>query len=710
MKTQHIASKPKKKAMNKTKKILLLLLFCSNLCLAQEIPLWFTDDFIGNVNRWFMVKEYDEKTYYNALFVNSQKDFRLVAEFDSKRAEGDARWGMSWGRKDVYKYYHFEINNKLEFRIGYKKNELFNTVEPWTKKEQIIKPDYNILEVRKTGSTLTFLINDKMVYKMEDRPFEQTGVAMKSTAMEVEFKRFSIYQDMGQINLVEGGDMADGTKPENLGDKVNSIYVDKSPSISPDGRTLYFVREDAPDGFGGQDIYFSTRGNDGVWAAAQNIGRPLNNQDNNFVNAVMPDNNTLMTINSYGRTHEDEVLSFTNRTKDGWSLPSNKFIRQLQHIGRWVSFSLAADGKTIVFSMHRPDTYGGRDLYVTFMQPDGSFSIPRNLGKTLNTPGNEHCPFLAADGKTLYFDTDGHPGYGGRDIFMTKRLDDTWTNWETPKNLGPTINTKGADEGLVIPASGEYAYFVSDKDSYGGYDIFSLKMPKVLRPEPTAMVTGFVVDCYNQNAIPTTVRVYKEGSVVADAYARTNPVNGQFKLALAGGFKYRIIADYNAAEETSSDTLEIDLTTLDAYKEQELDPICFQRKNKTGEPIKIPIRAQHTPVFKSVYFDHDKYNINKAAVVILDAMVDTLKAYPDIFIEVLGHTDSNGSHDYNWTLATNRTAAVINYLDKKGIPRIRFIFKGFGETKPAKDNDTSVGRAENRRVEFRVAENEAISG
>ena len=692
--------------------ILLLLYVAISASAQEELPLWFEEqDFEKNINRWYQVEEYGEKTYHNALYVNPNKDFRLVAEFDSKDRIMDSKWGLSWGRKDAYKYYHFEINNQQEFRIGYQLQGKFNVVEPWMRKKKIITEDYNTLEVQKKGATLHFLINDKVVYKMPYRPFEQTGVALKSSSKEIAFKRFAIYQDMGAINLVEGGDAVAGTKPKNLGQEVNSTYVDKSPTISPDGKTLYFVRENAKDGFGGQDIYFTTRSEDGVWSKSKNIGRPLNNEGNNFVNAVMPDNNTLMTINSYGRTSMDEILAFTYRTKDGWSTPSRKSINRLQHLGRWVSFDLAADGKTIVFSTKRPDTYGGRDLYVSFLQPNGSFTMPRNLGKTINTSGNEHCPFLAADGKTLYFDTDGHPGYGGRDIFMAKRLDDSWTNWEVPKNLGPTINTKGSDEGLVIPASGEFAYFVSDKDSYGGYDIYSLEMPEALRPEPTALVTGYVISCFDQKGIPTTVKVYKEGTLVEEAYARTNPVNGEFKLALAGGFKYKIVATYNAElEESSQDTIVVDLTSLKKYEEQELDPICFEPKKKSGAPVKVPIRAQHIPSFKSVYFDNDKYILTKKTRARLDKMVDTLTAYPDIALELLGHTDSNGSDSYNWTLAVRRSSAVRKYLEAKGIEPTRFAFKGLGETQPVETNATDTGRAVNRRVEFRViSEGAAVS-
>ena len=311
------------------KYIVALLLFNGLSIVAQDkLPLHFTDNFENNVNRWYQVTEYGDRVYHNALYVNPKKDFRLVAEFNSQNQKGEAKWGLSWGRKDAYKFYHFEINHRQEFRVGYQKDGDFNVVEPWTRKNKIIDSEYNILEIRKKGTTLQLLINEKVVYKMAFREFEYSGVALRSSSTAIQFKRFSIYQDMGKINLVEGGDFATETVPKNLGQKVNSHYVDKSPSISPDGKTLYFIREDAQGGFGGQDIYFSERLDDVTWSTAKNIGRPLNNQANNFVNAVMPDNNTLMTINSYGRSSMDEVLAFTYRTKDGWSLPRTKSIRK----------------------------------------------------------------------------------------------------------------------------------------------------------------------------------------------------------------------------------------------------------------------------------------------------------------------------------------------------------------------------------------------
>lgn len=689
--------------------LITVLLVCFNLSAQDTIPLWFTDDFKDNVNRWYHVGEYQEDTYHNALYVNSKKDFRLVAEFDSKNVVGDDRWGMIWGRKNGYDYYQFDINTNGEFQVGYRLNGQYNVLEPWRKKKKFIKSDYNKLEVRKEGETLFFLINDHQVHKMPFMQFYNTGVGLKSLSKNVKFKKFSIYQDMGEINVAEEVKTLK-LERQNLGDQVNSSYIDKRPVISPDGKTLYFIVEDHPQGFGGQDIYVSTTEDGSTWTKAKNIGRPLNNQISNFVNTALPDNNTLLVINAYGRYNPDAIIALTHRVQDGWSQPEGKVINRLQKTGKWVSFSLGADGKTLVYSMARPDAIGGRDLYVSFLLPNGNFSTPKNLGSTINTSGNEHCPFLAADGKTLYFDTDGHPGYGGRDIFMSRRLDDSWTNWETPQNMGPIINTPDADEGLIVPASGEYAYFVSDQKSYGGYDIYRMRLPETLRPTPTALLTGKVMDCIKNLPIATTLKVYRNNEVVEMAHARTDPKTGQYKLALASGAKYKIIANYNKNEERVLDTIEIDLTEIEKYTEEEIPVICFESLDQEKkEPSKPIIRASVPNLeFENVYFASARWNLNEKAIATLNAMADSLLKYPEIQIEVIGHTDSIGTYDYNWNLAIQRSSEVIGYLETKGIERKRVVFKGWGETKPSDNNQTQKGRANNRRVEFRIVKKENL--
>ncbi|MGH1338467.1 MAG: OmpA family protein [Aureispira sp.] len=667
-------------------------------------PLQFEEhDFERNVNRWYQLEnEKGEVTYHNALYVDTEQDFLLEAEFDCSEAEESANFGLSWGRNNRYDYRHFEVNKQKRFRIGYKRGNKYNVVQPWTARRGIIDLKKNVLGIQKKGMELSFIVNGKTIYKTTYRRFDYSGVALKSNTPKVRFLRFAIYQKRAPINLPPALDSSLRGTPKNLGASINSPLVEKSPTISPDGQTLYFVRENATDGYGQQDIYYSEQLGDKQWGPAQNIGGILNNPNNNFVTSVLPDNNRLMVINAYNRSNRNQILAFAQRNTLGWQVQQKIEIEDLKNVGRWVSFDLSADGRTLVFAMWRPDSYGGRDLYVSFLQPSGLFSVPRNLGPTVNTTGNEHSPFLAADGKTLYFDTDGHPGYGGRDIFKTKRLDESWKRWEEPQNLGPIINTKGADEGLSIPASGEHAYFVSEtNDGYGAYDIYSLELPPALRPLPVALMTGFVVDCATMKGISTTIEVYKEEQFLAISTAKTHPVTGQFKVALPQGARYKLVAVYNRGNyRAERDTIVVDLTHLEQYIEQELAPICLFKKQQNKPSPPIPIRAQYLP--ESIYFEVDAYVLHDSAKRALQILADTLLRHPRAHLLLTGHTDATGDLTYNEALAQRRIQAVQGFLQEEGVSNNRFQSTGWGERKPVADNAQLLGRAANRRVELTI--------
>ncbi len=282
--------------------------------------------------------------------------------------------------------------------------------------------------------------------------------------------------------------------PENLGTNINSQYNDMLPIISPDGSTLYFARKNAPENTGAEkkdDIYVSQRQPNGFWSKAINIGAPLNTDEHNFVCAISPDGNTMYLANRYDYRTEGQGVAVSQRQKNGvWSRPKPLNISNMYNKNKYACYHLSIDEKVMVMAIERDDTYGDMDLYVSFRYADGNWSEPMNMGADLNTAGAEASVFLAADGKTLYFSSNGHSGYGDLDMFMSKRLDNTWKNWTTPVNLGSKINTPGMDVYYTIPASGEYAYYSSERGGYGRNDIFRITLPKELRPDAVKLNQG----------------------------------------------------------------------------------------------------------------------------------------------------------------------------------------------------------------------------
>ncbi len=291
------------------------------------------------------------------------------------------------------------------------------------------------------------------------------------------------------INLVDP--QAASLTPENLGSAINTEYSELLPVISPDGKTLFFCRRGDPRNTGGpaEDIWHAVQRPDGSWSPAINLGPPLNTRGINFLCSILPDGKTVLVGGVYlpnGKIAPGVSIS----RFDGlhWSTPRPLRIHDFHNRGRFVSYFLAADGKTLLMAIQRDDSYGGMDIFVSFLQPDSSWSKPLNLGPTINTAADEFTVFLAPDGQTLYFSSEGHNGYGSADLFISRRLDDSWTSWTKPQNLGPVINSPLWDGYFSIPATADYAYFVSTQNSKGREDIFRVKLLPSMQPQISVVV------------------------------------------------------------------------------------------------------------------------------------------------------------------------------------------------------------------------------
>lgn len=272
--------------------------------------------------------------------------------------------------------------------------------------------------------------------------------------------------------------------PENLGANVNSLLFDHLPIISPDASMLYFTRKYS-DKNNTDNIYVSSVLPTGKFSRAEDIGPPLNTLENNFVCYVSSDNNRLYVGNKYIKnTYNFAGLSLSSKQKNGeWSKPKPLEIPNLYNKNEYTHYHMSIDENVVLMAIQRDDSYGDLDLYISQKYTDGDWSEPKNLGPIINTVGAEGSVFLAADGRTIYFSSTGHPGFGNYDMYMSKRLDNTWTNWTKPLNLGENINSEEMDIYYTIPAAGDYAYFSSGKTMYGLNDLYRIKLPKEIRPE-----------------------------------------------------------------------------------------------------------------------------------------------------------------------------------------------------------------------------------
>lgn len=483
-------------------------------------------------------------------------------------------------------------------------------------------------------------------------------------------------------------------KPENLGPKVNSKYGELAPIISSDGKTIYFARLNHPQNTFGekesQDIWYSELDKDGHWTEAKRLDKPFNQEQINFISNVTPDGNSLLMGGAYEKgVYKDAGFSISNRTKTGWSPLQAIPIRKYNEMNRGVfNFAyLTNDRQTLLLSFSEKDTSSISDIYVSFLQKDKSWSQPVKIGAPISTEADEITPFLAADEVTLYFSSNRKGGFGQNDIWMSKRLDDTWLHWSEPKNLGNTINSDAWEGYYSIDAAGEYAYMISHKDSYGATDIVRVKLKEDIKPNPVVLVQGRVVSAGTKQPLDAniTYEILPSGKEVGTA--RTNPATGDYKIILPYGANYGFTATAENHLESSDN---LDLTSVAEYKEinkdLELTPL------KVGQTVRL----------NNIFFDFAKATLRPESFPELDRLVDLLNKERKMNIEIEGHTDNVGSDEANLKLSSDRANSVMEYVISKGIATTRITARGFGESAPVTTNDTDEGRQFNRRVEFTI--------
>ncbi|MEM9339592.1 MAG: OmpA family protein [Bacteroidota bacterium] len=504
------------------------------------------------------------------------------------------------------------------------------------------------------------------------------------------------------------------TEAEKLSVKVNSAYAEHSPIVSPDGKYMYFSRQYHPGNIGGEndseDIWVSDWDEEKKeWGVARNVGAPLNNKGPNFISSITEIDGEEVVIlgNRYGEKGRMFTgVSMSKRQGDRFSDPVNIEIEDEYNYSPNADYFLVDGGKAMILSAERDDTYGKRDLYVSLKKQDNTWSAPKNLGPVLNSTGEDESPFLARDGKTLYFSSDGYSGYGGTDIYVSSRLNEGWTDWSEPLNMGNGINKEGDDEYFSIPPSGKQFYFTrgekgEDTDIYTFLikDVYTdpnspliSSVQHLIDPEDTAPVlvtiTGSVVGT-KKNKFPKGVKVILESLSDGTRVDSTtlDVETGMYRFVVESGKKYAVSVDVDGyiAEEENFDFTASSLTDT------------INRNIKM-----IPIKKGETVVLKNVFFDFNRATLQSTSYLSLNRIVTLIQSGEVGSIEIAGHTDSQGTEEYNLSLSQRRAKAVKDYLISEGVVPEKLTVKAYGETRPLASNDSKEGRTQNRRVEFKI--------
>ncbi|HEU4719371.1 MAG TPA: OmpA family protein [Bacteroidia bacterium] len=487
-------------------------------------------------------------------------------------------------------------------------------------------------------------------------------------------------------------------KVENIGPNVNTKYPEYSPVISADERTLIFTSRrptntggliDQRDGMYFEDIYVSTRASDSsAWGPAVQIGNNINTPGHEATIGISADGQTLYI---YKDDNGDGNIYSSLLNGQSWSSPV-KLTTNVNSKSWEPSACVTPDGNTLYFSSTREGGYGGRDIWRSVKLPNGEWSLPTNLGPKINSAYDEDAPSILADGKTLYFSSNGTQSMGGFDIFSTEFSEDS--GWAAPVNIGYPVNTADDDIFFVPTPDNKHAYYssASSPGGQGEKDICYLTFPDkeethltVLEGEITSIFGGV------PDGTVITVTDVETGELVGQY--TPNSATGRYVIVLPSGRNYSIT--YEATDYLfQSDNMEVSDTT------------AFQTIER---PVELaPLKVGQKIIVRNIFFDSGKSQLKPESKAELDKLVTLMTQFPKLIVEISGHTDASGPDDLNQKLSEQRAQSVADYLVAHGIDRSRLRTVGYGESRPIAINynkngtPNRQGMALNRRFEFTI--------
>ncbi len=482
-------------------------------------------------------------------------------------------------------------------------------------------------------------------------------------------------------------------KPVNMGNKVNTEYDDYWPLLTADEQTIYttkLVQVDMRFPLSKknrqEDFFYNKKMPDGSWSNTFKIGKPINTKLNEGAPTVSADGQWFYftACQRPGGKGRCDIYK-TRKIGNTWLTPVN--LGAPINTSAWESQpSVTADGRTLYFTSDRPGTKGDLDIWVSHLNENGKWSVPKNLGDSINTPEKEMSAFIHPDGRTLYFVSNGHIGFGGQDIFIARKKDDG--SWSKPVNIGWPINSQNNERGVFVNSRGNLALISAIRDGNKDLDIYQFELYPGAKPNPATYVKGVVRNAETKTPVEVKFQLVdiETGDTVAENYSDSK--TGKYLVVLPTGKKYA----FNVSKKgymMYSDNFNID-------KDYDINKPFV--KNIDLQKIALGKKA----VLKNIFFELDSYELKPESKIELKKLIEFLNINPKVKVEISGHTDSQGSVAHNITLSKNRAKTVYDYLVNHGINKDRLTYKGYGQSNPIADNSTKEGRALNRRTEFKI--------
>jgi outer membrane protein OmpA-like peptidoglycan-associated protein len=480
-----------------------------------------------------------------------------------------------------------------------------------------------------------------------------------------------------------------------------SIWHDNTPRVTADGRTMFFNSTrngDRPwakqhaNGTFDSDIYYATKLNvrkeePERWSDPINLGPSINTSEDDAVDAISPSGGAIYFtslragwVRGGGPFYMAELNGTEWRNIHGLGGGITKFFKE-SNLFKIYGASVGPYGDVFYFATTAHSATGDHEIWVSRLR-DGVWEYPHNLGRVVNAGGGSYAPYIAVDGKTLYFTSGRAGGYGGDDVYVTV-LDDT--TWQEPVNLGTTINTPGEDSFFAIPASGDRVYMSTMKN--GVVTISSAPLAEQFRPASIVLLTGTVTDRLTLEPVNAfvTIEDLQTNTIVQRSVG--SGINNQFATILLPGRDYGIsVSAPGYGFYSTRYTIPVNSTYHEVRQDIQLDRL------ELGKSFAL----------NNIFFDYNSDSLRSESSLELDRLVGLMNEYPRLRITVAGHTDNIGTPSYNEALSRRRAEAVRAYLLGRKIEPSRIEAIGYGSSMPVAPNDTEEGRQKNRTVQFTI--------
>ncbi len=470
--------------------------------------------------------------------------------------------------------------------------------------------------------------------------------------------------------------------PLELPKSVNKFQSQYFPVLTADRETLIYTGNQDSD----ENIYVTSI-KDKVWTEPVSISEKINTTQNEGTASISADGRTLVFTSCGGRKGFGSCdLFISYKQGDDWTSPQNLGLNI--NSGEWESQpSLSADGRTLYFVSDRKGSLGKRDIWVSKLDSTNMWAKAINVGSPVNTTEDDLSPFIHANGKTLFFASEGHVGMGGLDLYFTENQQD---KWKIPENLGYPLNTFEDQVALFITADAKKAYYSLERDQDDKYrraKIVEIEVPASLQAKfkATSFLKGIVYDSKTKQKLQADIELIALknnellGKISSDAQI------GTYTSVLTNGGKYAVFVSKKGYFFKSLNFDFSDKIGLDKILDIPLEPIKKEAKE----------------ILNNIFFDTAKWDLKSESTAELDKLVGLLKANPDLPIEISGHTDDVGKDADNLLLSQKRAKAVVDYLAQKGVNILKIKAEGYGKTLPYLPNISDENRKLNRRIEVK---------